>query len=216
MLAGEPPFTGATAQAILAQRLDRAGAERAPVRPAVPGRSRTRRSGKALPPVPADRFATTARVRARRCRRRAAGASGGAAAAPRPAAPPTRAPTALGPLLGARRRALIGLACCSPGAAESGSRRRAAVRRARRASVREPGRLGRRVLRRRRHRRRARQAHRLCRGSRSSRAAAPRSTGTTKTPAQIGRELGVRYLLIGTVRWARRAGGTSRVQVSPS
>ncbi|HMI57050.1 MAG TPA: hypothetical protein VK511_03295, partial [Gemmatimonadaceae bacterium] len=38
---------------------------------------------------------------------------------------------------------------------------------------------------------------------------------TTKTPQQIGQELGVRYLLIGRVHWARGPGGTSRVQVSP-
>lgn len=37
---------------------------------------------------------------------------------------------------------------------------------------------------------------------------------TTKTPPQIAQELGVRYLLTGTVRWARQ-GGSSRVQVSP-
>ena len=39
--------------------------------------------------------------------------------------------------------------------------------------------------------------------------------GTTKTPQQIGQELGVRYLLIGRVHWARGAGGANRVQVSP-
>jgi len=38
---------------------------------------------------------------------------------------------------------------------------------------------------------------------------------STKSPQQIGQELGVRYLLIGRVHWARAAGGTSRVQVSP-
>ena len=38
---------------------------------------------------------------------------------------------------------------------------------------------------------------------------------TTKTPQQIARELGVDYLLIGKVRWAKAADGTSRVQVSP-
>ena len=38
---------------------------------------------------------------------------------------------------------------------------------------------------------------------------------TTKTPQQIGQELGVRYLLIGRVHWARGTGGASRVQVSP-
>jgi serine/threonine-protein kinase len=38
---------------------------------------------------------------------------------------------------------------------------------------------------------------------------------TTKRPQQIGRELGVDYLLTGTVRWERGAGGSSRVRVSP-
>ncbi|HMA03965.1 MAG TPA: protein kinase [Gemmatimonadaceae bacterium] len=35
------------------------------------------------------------------------------------------------------------------------------------------------------------------------------------TPQQIGQELGVRYILVGRVHWAKGAGGTSRVQVSP-
>ena len=38
---------------------------------------------------------------------------------------------------------------------------------------------------------------------------------TTKSPRQIGQELGVDYLLTGTVRWEKDAGGTSRVRVSP-
>jgi TolB-like protein len=38
---------------------------------------------------------------------------------------------------------------------------------------------------------------------------------TTKSSQQIGRELGVEYILTGTVRWAKGAGGQSRVQVSP-
>jgi serine/threonine-protein kinase len=38
---------------------------------------------------------------------------------------------------------------------------------------------------------------------------------TTKTPQEIGRELGVEYLLTGNVRWERSAGGESRVRVSP-
>ena len=36
----------------------------------------------------------------------------------------------------------------------------------------------------------------------------------TKSPEQIGRELGVRYLLIGRVRWEKK-GATSRVRVEP-
>jgi serine/threonine-protein kinase len=37
----------------------------------------------------------------------------------------------------------------------------------------------------------------------------------TKPPPEIARELGVRYLLTGTVRWASGTGRSSRVQVSP-
>lgn len=42
-----------------------------------------------------------------------------------------------------------------------------------------------------------------------------RYRNSNKSPAEIGRELGVRYLLTGTVRWARSADGASRVQVNP-
>jgi serine/threonine protein kinase/tetratricopeptide (TPR) repeat protein len=38
--------------------------------------------------------------------------------------------------------------------------------------------------------------------------------GTGKTPQQIGQELGVQYLVVGKVRW-EKSGGGSRVQVSP-
>jgi len=38
---------------------------------------------------------------------------------------------------------------------------------------------------------------------------------STKSPQQIGRELDVNYLLSATVRWAKAADGTSRVQVVP-
>jgi len=39
--------------------------------------------------------------------------------------------------------------------------------------------------------------------------------GSTKSPQEIGKELGARYLLTGTVRWARAKDGTNRVEVSP-
>jgi serine/threonine-protein kinase len=39
--------------------------------------------------------------------------------------------------------------------------------------------------------------------------------GTTKTLPQIARELGVDYLLIGKIRWEKAAGTASRVRVSP-
>jgi serine/threonine-protein kinase len=38
---------------------------------------------------------------------------------------------------------------------------------------------------------------------------------TAKPPAAVARELGVRYLLVGRVRWQKRPDGTSRVRVDP-
>ncbi len=38
---------------------------------------------------------------------------------------------------------------------------------------------------------------------------------TTEPPRRIGEELGVRYLLVGKVRWAKQSGSASRVQVRP-
>jgi eukaryotic-like serine/threonine-protein kinase len=38
---------------------------------------------------------------------------------------------------------------------------------------------------------------------------------TTKSARQVGRELGVQYLLTGTVRWEKGQGGQGRVRVSP-
>jgi TolB-like protein len=48
-----------------------------------------------------------------------------------------------------------------------------------------------------------------------ARASSVEYTQTTKSPRQIGRELGVNYLLSGTVRWERNPDGSSRVRVSP-
>ena len=65
------------------------------------------------------------------------------------------------------------------------------------------------------HRRGARQAHRAAGLQVIARSSSNQYRGTTKTPQEIGRELGVDYLLIGKVRWEKNAGGASRVQVSP-
>ena len=47
-----------------------------------------------------------------------------------------------------------------------------------------------------------------------ARASSTQYQGSTKSPQQIGAELGVEYLLTATVRW-QKAGGASRVQVRP-
>jgi serine/threonine-protein kinase len=48
----------------------------------------------------------------------------------------------------------------------------------------------------------------------TARSSSSQYKGTPKSPGEIGRELGVDYLLTGTVRWEKRA-GESRVRVSP-
>ena len=48
-----------------------------------------------------------------------------------------------------------------------------------------------------------------------ARASSSQYARTTKSPQRIGEELGVAYVLTGTVRWDRSVGGTSRVRVSP-
>ena len=91
----------------------------------------------------------------------------------------------------------IGGGCCSRGARRRASRRRRCVRRhaSRRAAVREYRRHERRILRRRRDGRRARQAHGPSRIEVIGSASSGQYRKTTKTPQQIGQELGVRYLL---------------------
>ena len=59
MLAGEPPYTGATAQAMIVKRLSGDGAARAPRAPECPG-SVEQAVTQALAPVAADRFASAA------------------------------------------------------------------------------------------------------------------------------------------------------------
>jgi TolB-like protein/tRNA A-37 threonylcarbamoyl transferase component Bud32 len=49
----------------------------------------------------------------------------------------------------------------------------------------------------------------------TARASSDQYRETRKTPQEIGRELGVDYLLTSTVSWIKSSGGTSRVQVVP-
>ena len=89
--------------------------------------------------------------------------------------------------------------------AARGARRRHQGRR--RAPVREPGRLGRRVLRRRHRRRGSRQAGSSVAGLEViARGSSTEYRQTTKRPPEIARELGADYLLDGTVRWEKTAG----------
>ena len=78
MLAGEPPFTGPTAQAVIARRLSQPAPSIAVVRPGIPEAvDATLRT--ALAPIPADRFASTEEF-AKALRAAAASGTGGSAA----------------------------------------------------------------------------------------------------------------------------------------
>ena len=217
MLAGEPPFTGAHA----------AGDDRAAAH-----RRRRRRSGELRPrrvPEPVERAVAKALapdaggpVRyGRGLRARARGGERRAASRPRPSPRPRhRAPTAASRSApaGASRARVRAWPPASPrrmgmlfsGSGPTGGRRtRATAPGGGGAAVREPGRRGPGVLRRRRDRRRARQARRRSRGLQViARSSSSQYKGTTKSPQQIGRELGAQYLLTGTVRWEQGATAT--------
>jgi serine/threonine-protein kinase len=228
MLAGEPPFHGATTQAMLVRRLTEPAPSARTVRANLPeGADQAIR--KALSPVVADRFGTMAQFgqALAEADRRAGGQTDGATASttvvasagagatvPTSARKPRRVPIAatamllgifigLGVLFAWRRAA-------GPGAAAEGGAARIAVlpfenlgdstdsyfsaggSDAVRGKLTE-----------------LEQLQVIARGS------SVQYAGSTRTPAQIAADLGVRYRLTGTVRWAKSPDGTSRVQVSP-
>ena len=167
MLAGEPPFTGPTAQAIVARRLTEPAPSVRAARPTVPP-ARGRGDPEGAGPVPADRFATVAEfAQALHARTGATTSRWPSTAAPDGRARPSpRRPPRLRAASAPRaaRRPDLGLGFLigvgvlfawrrgHPGAdAERHPGRR-------RAPLREPGRLGRRLLRRRRQRRGPHQA----------------------------------------------------------
>jgi serine/threonine-protein kinase len=226
MLAGEPPYTGATAQQIIVKRFTDPVPSVRGVRPSVP-EPVDQAIRKALAPIPADRFASASQL---------------AAALQVPAvtpvslpavAPPVAVPTvphpAVAPARSQRRHVpvaalalglgfLIGLGVLfawrqSHVGAEAG-----AATTAKRVAVLPFENLGDTAD--------AYFADGITDAVRGKLTAVPgmfvtasnssnQYRATTKTPQEIGRELGVDYLLIGKVRWAKAKDGASRVQVSP-
>ncbi|HEX3234683.1 MAG TPA: protein kinase [Gemmatimonadales bacterium] len=222
MLAGEPPFTGPTAQAIIARRFSGEVPRVRQVRSSVPA-AVDEAVHRALAPVVADRFESIEAFA------RALGAESGTtvpvAAAPA-AAPPAAMPGAPAATPQARRRVpvaaltlglgfLVGLGVLfawrrgHPGAEAATGARVVAVLPFEnlgdssdayfadgvgdevRAKLSGVGGLS-----------------VIARGSSNQ------YRHTTKSPAEIARELGADYLLTATVRWDK-AGGSSRVRVSP-
>jgi len=210
LLAGEPPFTGPTAQAILARQLTEAPRPIRRVRETVP-ESVERAAMRALAKAPADRFPTAAEF---------AGAL--KAAAPALGSARRRSSVPGGP--GGRRTLLVATLAFLIGvgvlfawhrthagveAASAGARRLAVV------PFENLGPAADEYF-----------ADGVADAVRGKLAALPglqvtasNSSGqykhTTKSPRQVGQELGVEYLLVGKVRWQKGQGGQSRVEVSP-
>jgi eukaryotic-like serine/threonine-protein kinase len=218
MLAGEAPFTGPTTQAIIARRLTEPVPSVRRLRPNVP-ESVDEAIRRSLAPIPADRFGSVADL--------------ARALAPTPSVGAktqvvTPAPTpALAPAPSGRKRKpvpvavltlalgfLVGLGVLfawrrSHGAEDDGGGKRLAVLPFENLGDSADAYFADGITDAVRGKLTALPGMRVI-ASNSSR----QYRGTGKTPQEIGRELGVDYLLVGKVRWAR-SGGTSRVQVSP-
>jgi TolB-like protein len=223
MLAGEPPFTGATTQAMLVKRLTEPAPSVRGVRPSVP-EAVDQAIRKALAPVAADRFSNVAQF-AQPLQTMPTVASPGAATIPVQAAPARPSAGGEGAVPRERRIPVAALALVlglligvgvlfawrqnHPDAAPAGERRIAVLPFQNLGDSAD-----------------AYFADGITDAVRGKLTAIPgmrvtasnssgQYRGTTKSPQEIGRELGVDYLLVGKVRWAKSKDGTSRVQVSP-
>jgi TolB-like protein/Flp pilus assembly protein TadD len=215
MLAGEPPFTGATPQALLARRVLEDAPPLRQQRPSTP-EAVERAVAKALARTPADRFGSAAdfaRALEIRDAPPPAGATTAVSAAPAAARTPRRVPSALAFVLGLLVTATMGMllwrqAHRADPAGADGSRVVAVLPFENLGGADQEyfadgvtdairGKLA------------AIQGLQVIARSSSS---AYRGSG--KSPSQIADELGAQYLLTGTVRWERDASG-NRVQVSP-
>jgi eukaryotic-like serine/threonine-protein kinase len=227
MLTGDPLYIGHSAQAIMAKRFAGEVPSIRRVRPAVPG-TVEQALLQALAPVPADRFQTAAEFT------RALSAPGlmavdrvasnpplstsaphtGPSTASIAARPIWRSPAALASMLGLLVLAGLGMffwlrSYRAPGESVTGHKRLAVLPFENLGAPEN-----------------AYFADGITDAVRGKLTAVPgleviaRSSSsqykqTTKTPQQIGRELGVEYLLTGMVRWEKGEGRPSRVQVSP-
>ena len=227
MLAGEPPYTGATTQALIVKRLTEPAPSVRAVRSSVP-ESVDQAMRKALAAVPADRFSTMSQfaqglqsvpshaTQAAPTVASAAQAAPAAKDSPSPTQPAPRRRRAPVPAMALVLGILIGLGVLfawsrsHTGTAEVTGERRLAVLPfenlgdstteyfADGMTDEVRGKLS--------------QVPALAVIARASSNEYRRST---KPPQQIARELGAEYLLTATVRWEKTPGGPSRVRVSP-
>ena len=206
MLAGEPPFTGPTAQAIIAKRMTGEVPSPRRLRPAIP-ESVEQAVRKALAPLPADRFGTAAELA------RALAAPAATATVASSAKPSRRSffagatGIALGFLLG------LGVLFAwlrADSAKHAAGPKLLAVLPFENLGRPEDEYFADGITDEVRGKLATLPALQVIAGASSS-----QYKRTTKPPEQTARELGVQYLLVGKVRWDRGAGGQSRVQVSP-
>ncbi len=215
MLSGEAPYTGPSAQAIVAKRFSDPVPAVRRVRPAVP-EGLEHAITKALALVPADRFATAADF-VRALTAPAASATTSAAAVPA-GAPPATAVRSTRRALTLGLAAALGLAVAAGGLLWQRSRQAGDPGGPTRLAVLPFQNLGgpadeyfadgmtdavRGKL------------TGLASFQVTARSSSNEYKKTTASPQEIGQELGVQYLLNGTVRWEKRPDGTSRVQVMP-
>jgi eukaryotic-like serine/threonine-protein kinase len=209
MLAGEPPYTGPTAEAIIAKRFSDPVPRVRRVRPSIPVQVEQAVT-RALATVPADRFATAAEF-AQALATPAARAAAPAAAVRATAVRSTRRSLTLG------LAAALGLAVAvggvlwqrSQGGGGTNGPTRLAVLPFENQGMPQDEYF-------------ADGLTDAVRGKLSAlptlqviaRQSSAEYKNTPKTLKQIGHELGVQYLLMATVRWEKR-GGANRVQVSP-
>ena len=205
MLAGEPPYTGPTAQAIIAKRFSDPVPSVRRIRSTVP-ESVDRALLRSLAPTPADRFATAGAF---------AGAlePGASGSKPEKATPWGRSRLAATLVLGIA--VVLGVLFAWR---RSEPDPVASLDTAKRVAVLPFENLGDSAD--------AYFAEGLTDAVRGKLASVPglqviaststsQYRGSAKPPRQIAGELGVRYLLVGRVRWDKRGGGASRIEVSP-
>jgi eukaryotic-like serine/threonine-protein kinase len=225
MLAGEPPFTGATAQAVIAKRFSGEVPRLRHVRPSVP-ESVEQAVTRALAPVAADRFASAAEF-AQALQSTVAPPTAMATVPVAPLVGPTSSSTAAPDGTVWRRMPvvatawglafLIGLGVLfawlrkyPSGGNDSAEAKRVAV-----LPFENLGRSEDEYF--------ADGMTDAVRGKLATlpglqvtaRTSSNQYKHTAKTPQTIGQELGVQYLLTGTVRWSKAPDGQNRVQVSP-
>jgi eukaryotic-like serine/threonine-protein kinase len=226
MLAGEPPFTGNSPQIVMMRRLTESPRSLREVRDTVTP-AMEQAVFKSLAKAPADRFASAAQLaHALQPAQLSTGAAAVHSAPGASASSPTVASRASAPVMRTRRRVplavttlglgfLVGLGVLfawrrtQPDGAGAGPRRIAVLPFenlgapddqyfAEGVSDALRGKLA-----------------ALPQLAVTARSSASQYERTNKPMKQVARELGVDYILTGTVRWAKSPGGQSRVEVSP-